>query len=150
MKDALGGLFLLTYGQRKLKWREQGNALIELGQRPGLVLTNALVVAEWPGYGRLSNLTGCGVKIGNDPTNYTALYAWRKALPLPRERSRSLKWNAAAKPEGEATDSIAIAIAVIFLSPFSAQKSHVKPPNPPKTRQPAHNKPNRVLANLAV
>jgi large-conductance mechanosensitive channel len=31
-----------------------------------------------------------------------------------------------AKPEGEAIDFIAIAVAVVFLLPYSAQKSHVK------------------------
>jgi hypothetical protein len=30
---------------------------------------------------------------------------------------------------GEATHSIGLAAAVIFLLPFSAQKTHVKPPN---------------------
>jgi hypothetical protein len=48
---------------------------------------------------------------------------------LPRATSRG--WSEA---EGEATESIAIAIAIafagVFLSSFSAQKSHVKPPNP--------------------
>jgi hypothetical protein len=32
-------------------------------------------------------------------------------------------------PKGEATDSIALVHAGIFLLPFSAQKSHVKPQN---------------------
>jgi hypothetical protein len=32
-------------------------------------------------------------------------------------------------PKGEATDSIALVLAIIFLLPFSAQKSHVKPQN---------------------
>jgi hypothetical protein len=38
--------------------------------------------------------------------------------------------NAGAKAEGEATESIAFAVAHVFLSSFSAQKSHVKPQNP--------------------
>jgi hypothetical protein len=42
-------------------------------------------------------------------------------LPLCRRPERILK--------GEATHFIAFAVALIFLSPFSAQKSHVKPPN---------------------
>jgi hypothetical protein len=33
------------------------------------------------------------------------------------------------RPNREATHSIAFAIAIVFLSPFSAQKSHVKPRN---------------------
>jgi hypothetical protein len=33
-------------------------------------------------------------------------------------------------PQGEATDFIAVAVTIIFLLPFSAQKSHVKPLNP--------------------
>jgi hypothetical protein len=32
-------------------------------------------------------------------------------------------------PKGEATDLIAFAVALIFLLPFSAQKSHVKSQN---------------------
>ena len=42
----------------------------------------------------------------------------RSALPEQRRRARS-----------EATDSIAVVLAIIFLLPFSAQKSHVKPLN---------------------
>jgi hypothetical protein len=38
--------------------------------------------------------------------------------------------KAGSEAEGEATESTAFAFAVVFLSPFSAQKSHVKPPNP--------------------
>jgi hypothetical protein len=37
--------------------------------------------------------------------------------------------NAEVKPEGEAADFIAFALASIFLLLFSAQKSHVKPRN---------------------
>jgi hypothetical protein len=35
-----------------------------------------------------------------------------------------------SEAEGEATESIAFAVALVFLSSFSAQKSHVKPPKP--------------------
>jgi hypothetical protein len=45
----------------------------------------------------------------------------RRRPPLCRRRERS--------PKGEATDSIAVAVAVVFLLPFSAQKSHVKSKN---------------------
>jgi hypothetical protein len=44
-----------------------------------------------------------------------------KALPLCRRPERS--------PKGEATQSIAFAVAVVFSSAISAQKSHVKPQN---------------------
>jgi hypothetical protein len=37
--------------------------------------------------------------------------------------------TASAEGRSEATDSIAFAFAVVFLSSFSAQKSHVKPQN---------------------
>jgi hypothetical protein len=45
----------------------------------------------------------------------------RSGLPLCRRPERS--------PKGEATDLIAVAFAFVFLSAFSAQKTHVKPQN---------------------
>jgi hypothetical protein len=53
-------------------------------------------------------------------------------LPAPRMPSFT-NWEAAiqkqagAKPKSEAAHSIAVAVAVIFLLPFSAQKTNAKP-----------------------
>ena len=44
------------------------------------------------------------------------------ALRRPKPRGRS-------EPKGEGTDSIALNVAIVFLLPFSAQKSLVKSPN---------------------
>jgi hypothetical protein len=58
-----------------------------------------------------------GLELGFSPASRQAA----KRPPLCRRPGRS--------PKGEATHSIAVAVAVIFLLPSSAQKSHVKPPN---------------------
>jgi hypothetical protein len=48
-----------------------------------------------------------------------------KLLSLCEQRSGETRFSIGALPE--ATHSIAFAIAAIYFSPFSAQKSHVKP-----------------------
>jgi hypothetical protein len=45
------------------------------------------------------------------------------------QKAPSILSSAGASPAGEATESIVFAVAVVFLSPNSAQKSRVKPQN---------------------
>jgi hypothetical protein len=53
-------------------------------------------------------------------------------------------------PKGEATDLLPLFLPLHLFFSFSAQKTHVKPPNLSKTRQPTHNKPNIFPAKLGI
>jgi hypothetical protein len=53
-------------------------------------------------------------------------------------------------PKGEAPDLLLLFLPLHLFFSFSAQKTHVKPPNLSKTRQPTHNKPNIFPAKLGI
>jgi hypothetical protein len=62
--------------------------------------------------------------------------------PHREQRSGEIRFSTPTLPQPQPS--------CIYFSAFSAQKSHVKPPDLSQPRQPTHNKPNISLAKLEI